>query len=230
MTAANVTLSVEPTQSGALSCLSVAPDWPGAPSWAHIAVVVTFMNKESSSVHVSSLTLSFPGASVPSHVFQLGPGLELAPGSPVVWAAGRVVSGQADGSPDPVLVQQPIPSSVMFAAVCDGFDAPTSLAMPLALHVSPTPQGSFRFWGIPGDLKPGEYWVGQAAVHAVSEAGSQLYAYDVGVEQTTAAARTTAGTCCSGHGRKQERALPDLGEVASRSCRRKGRRLSQRLP
>ena len=48
--------------------------------------------------------------------------------------------------------------------------------------MNPTPQGSYQFWGDPAELQPAEYWVSQGATHDVGTAGTQIFAYDVGVE------------------------------------------------
>jgi len=138
---------------------------------AQISLLVQFMNHESASVHVSTMTLSFPGTALPVRTYPVA--LDVGAGTTAIWA------GQTS---DDLLVPFPIPATMAISLAVDGFNAATESTVPLTLHVSPTPQGSFHFWGDPAELRPGEYWVGQGAVHNAGTLATQIFAYDVGVE------------------------------------------------
>ncbi|MEB3031136.1 peptidoglycan DD-metalloendopeptidase family protein [[Mycobacterium] nativiensis] len=171
MTNANIAVSVEPAQQGRMTCLPMAPNAPGADPQNQISLVVSLTNKETSAVHVASMVLIPAGASAPAKTYTLG--FDIAAGGTQVWAGA---------TSDDYVFGSPLPASVELALTVDGFSDPTVVSFPLAWHVNPTPQGSYRFWGDPAELASAEYWVGQGATHETGTAGTQIFAYDVGVE------------------------------------------------
>lgn len=171
MSAANITLSVEPSQHGSVTCLAMAPSATSAQGHLQISLLVQFANHESSPVHVSTMTLSFPGTGLPSKAYSVA--LDIAAGGVATWAGD---------TKDDLVIPQPLPAQMTISLAVDGFDTATATTLPLALHVSPTPQGSFRFWGDPAELRPGEYWHGIGASHGAGVAATQIFAYDVVVQ------------------------------------------------
>ncbi len=171
MAAANITLSVEPSQNGKVTCLALAPGATMANGEFQISLRVQFVNNQSAPVQVSSVTLSFPGSAVPARTYPLALGI----------GAGQTAFWPFQTS-DNLVAQLPLPETMNISVQTHGFSPDKVTTVPLAFHVSPTPQGSFRFWGDPAELQPGEFWVGEAAVHGSGVNATQIFAYDVGVE------------------------------------------------
>ena len=80
---------------------------------------------------------------------------------------------------DYVFTIPPGPLSVHVKIWATGASEPALFQESLTPHVSPTPEGSYLFWGAVRDLLPGEFWEISGTSH--SQTSSQLFAYDVGV-------------------------------------------------
>jgi len=170
MSAPNLTITVEPSNSGTLIFLPLAPKVSGEPAEGEIALSLTIRNNEATPVQVTQMTVSFVGAPAVAPV-TIALGLSVAAGGKVGWSFAKA---------NDILVPVPAPGQIGFSFVCQGFAQPAVVNMPLAAAGAPVPDG-FDFPAKATDLRIGEYWTGQSLTHDAGANGSQLFAYDMEV-------------------------------------------------
>lgn len=166
MPAPNLTLTVEPLESGSVVYLPMAPGRSNQAPKGYIALKLIIGNNQGAQVKIDTLTLSFPGSTVPSRSIPVG--LTLAVNALETWWVPT--------NPD-VFVPIPAPATVKLDLSCSGFSSPFSRSLPLAPHRSPTTAQSYLFPARISDLGVTEYWQGSSATHW--SGGDQLFAHDL---------------------------------------------------
>jgi Peptidase family M23 len=171
MSAPNLTISLEPFESGKVVYLPLAAKTANDKPNAQLALKVSIKNNENKVVHVKQFKISF-----------VGPPSVSAVTIPVNLDIASKVSADWFFSADQnIILPVPAPGMLQLSLSCDGFDTTVDLTLPLAAHKSPTPAQSYAFPGRVSDLRLGEYWSGVSAKHGAAGDGSQLFAYDMGV-------------------------------------------------
>jgi hypothetical protein len=171
MAAPNVSVVVEPEESGKVVYLAMAPKSSGAAAQGQLSLKLFVTNSEPASVTVSKVQLTFAGGPAVA-AKSYAPNLVVAKGATGIWFFQPG---------DSVLLPQPAPASMTVAVTCQGFDKPWTATFGLAAHKSPVSGSAFRFPARVSDFRLGEYWTGRGAAHASAGDGSQLFAYDMGV-------------------------------------------------
>jgi Bacterial tandem repeat domain 1/Peptidase family M23 len=171
MAAPNLTISVEPMESGKVVYAPCAPKTSASAHNGICALKLAIKNHESSAVHLNQVQVSFVGSPAAQGKL-IAASLDIGPDVNANWFFA---------TSDEIVLPHPAPSHIRIRLRCDGFDAPASLLLPLAPHQSPTAAGSYRFPARATDLRKGEYWSGLSATHAPAGDGGQLFAYDMGV-------------------------------------------------
>src|SRR5262249_42573449 len=98
-----------------------------------------------------------------------------------------------------VILPESAPSALTVGILCDNFTTLATFTQPLASY-----QGDGSGYFFPGklsELRPGEFWQGQSAVHAPAGGGVQLFAYDMAVVGFDPAGNARSG-CLPGVGCK----------------------------
>ncbi len=216
MTTPNLTIAVEPVESGKAVYLPLAAKAADQDPQVKIVLRLRITNNEANPVVVSGIKFSFPGSQVApvdmqGVAFVLDPDGAttaaqamgtLQPGQTATWSNGLV-----DLDPDPdvknivsnvIYLQAPAPPQVTAGVSCNGFSSPASVTLDLAPYISPTPAGAFLFPFSATDLVKGEYAVTSAKHWANGgAAGTQIFAHDISIQaydpQTNAWSQLKAG-------------------------------------
>lgn len=171
MSTPNLTVNIEPFESGKVVYSSLAPKTSTSPAKGQVSLVLSIKNNETNKVHVNQLKVSFVGnppvSSVPFSV-----SLDINPSASASWNFSTAQN---------IIIPVPAPQTIKLDVSCDGFSSPLTLTMPLVAHKSPTAVGSYFFPARVSDLRLGEYWGGKSAAHTPAGGGNQLFAYDMGV-------------------------------------------------
>ena len=119
MAAPNVTVTIEPNDAGSVLVLELAPLSSSQPGAAQLSLRVEVTNHEATSVKLSSVSLQFPGSSVPAATIaaslQIGSGgwgewhFEAANNIILPWPGPAVLAAQFtfDGYSTPVSIHGP---------------------------------------------------------------------------------------------------------------------------
>lgn len=170
MAAPNVTVAIEPHDAGSVLVLELAPLSSSQPGAAQLSLRIEVTNHEATAVQLSSVSLQFPGSSVPAAT--IAANLQVAAGAWGEWhfeAANNIIL--------------PWPGPAVLAAqfTFSGYSTPVSITAPLKVHASPVAGGAYLFPFRTGSLSAGEYFTGRSGVHGAAGGGVQLFAYDIGV-------------------------------------------------
>jgi hypothetical protein len=170
MSAPNLTITVEPNTGSAVMFLPLAPKSANDPVKGEIAVMLTIRNNGPATIDASTLTVSFPG--FPAQAASTIPlGLTIGAGATAEWNFQKA---------NEIVIPQPGPGTIRFSVACTGFTDPAVTTLPLVAAGAPV-AGGFDFPARASDLRLTEYWQGQSLTHDSGAAGSQLFAYDMGV-------------------------------------------------
>ncbi|HTE06355.1 MAG TPA: M23 family metallopeptidase, partial [Planctomycetota bacterium] len=212
MSAPNLELQIQPVENGKATCLLLAPRTAAGQTGIKLVLRLRLANKGSTELKVKGITFSFPGSSAPSKEMEginLDGALDLVAGDAAYWSNGRV---DLDLDPDvkdfvnnAVFLTGSAPPQVKVEVTCKGHSSPATIAMPLALHVSPVAGGSYRFPYAAGELRSGEYYEASAVHWANGGAkGTQIFAHDIGVVGWDGAAKAWSGLLPGGSKLKNE--------------------------
>lgn len=171
MSAPNLTIGVEPFESGKVVYLSLAPKTAGGAPNAQLSLKLSIKNNEGQQVHVNQLKIAFVG---PPNVAAVTIPLNLDIGA-------NKTGGWFFEASNNILLPVPAPGQIKLSLSCNGFSDAASVTLPLAAHKSPTPAQSYGFPARATNLRLGEYWSGISAKHGSAGDGSQMFAYDMGV-------------------------------------------------
>lgn len=197
MSTPNLTIAVEPVESGKAVYLDIAPSAAGGQALVKIVLRLRITNNESKKVTVSGIQFTFPGSQVAAVSMQ-GVPLALDPdgdttaaqaqgaiqaGQTATWSNG-VVNLDSDTTVSNVIyLPAPAPPKISARVSCAGFTSPASVTFDLARYTSPTPAGAFLFPFSAGDLRNGEFAVTSAQHWANGgAAGGQIFAHDIGIQ------------------------------------------------
>ena len=171
MSAPNLTVGVEPFESGKVVFSPLAAKTSNDKPNAQLALKLSIKNNEANQVHVNQLKVSFVGPpQVGATTIPLS--LDIAAHTTATWFFS---------TENNIILPVPAPGTVKIELSCNGFNTPASLSLPLTAHKSPVPGQSYGFPARASDLRLGEYWTGVSAKHGAAGDGSQLFAYDMGV-------------------------------------------------
>ncbi|HEX8773555.1 MAG TPA: M23 family metallopeptidase [Pyrinomonadaceae bacterium] len=174
MSSSNLTVTIEPSEDGIAHFLKCAPPITAGNEAGYLNLFLTIRNNGSSGIHINKIEVSVVGSSTAAKPFTTD--LTMEAGGTASWVQTE----------DYVFAIPAHPTLRL-----KFFDGSTQLAdvlTTLVPHASPTPEGSYRFWGEVRDLRPGEYWQLHGTSHS-QDNSAQLYAYDVGVAVDDASAQ-----------------------------------------
>ncbi len=170
MSSPQLTIFVEPFESGAVVYLPLAPKALSEPKNGQVSLVINIRNNERETVRVKQLTASFrTHPHITPTVMALA--MDIAPSD---------LAGISFETSNNIIVPEPAPEEITISILCDGFIDPATFPMDLRPYQSPVAGGSYSFPASTDDLRSGEYWLGGSAAHA-SGNGTQLFGYDMGV-------------------------------------------------
>src|SRR5215211_528051 len=171
MSAPNLAVNVEPSESEKVVYSNLAPKTSTSSANGQVSLVLSIKNNGTNKVHVNQLKISFIGDPPVSSV-SLPLSLDIDPNTSASWNFSTAQN---------IIIPVPAPLSIKLDLLCDGFSSPVTLTTPLAAHKSPTAVGSYFFPARVSDFRLGEYWGGKSASHSPAGGGNQLFAYDMGV-------------------------------------------------
>lgn len=189
---APLSLVAEPVEATALRWLRLARPAPGQLERAKLVVRLRITNTSNATVTVTRVTVSFPGSQIAmADMFRpdlvLGDEGQIEASAAKWWSNGVVKVVDSDGNVleeryNAIYLTLPAPQSVRIAVTASGFTSPATLDMPLDEYHCPAPSQGYPFFLRMSDLPPasvltirGRHWANGGG------AGSQIYAYDVGV-------------------------------------------------
>lgn len=167
MSSSNLTVTIEPSEGGIAHFLKCAPSVTAGNEAGHLNLFLTIRNNGSSSIHINKIEVSVVGSSTAAKPFTTD--LTVGGGAAASWT-------QTEDYVFAIPAHPTLRLKFFTGASTQLADILTTLVP----HASPTPEGSYRFWGEVRDLRPGEYWQLHGIAHGQSNR-AQLYAYDVGV-------------------------------------------------
>lgn len=197
MPAPNLSISVEPVQSGKATYLPLAGTTSKDKPQAMIVLRLVIKNKGTSSVKITGIAYGFPNSAVATidmqgvsqffeGYYDESGGATLAPGATKTWTNGRVALVPGDDTTmvdNAVLLPLPAPANIQARVTCEGYSVPAAVTLPLAPHQSPAPEGAYLFPYHATDLRVGEYYVGRSEHWANGGAnGTQIFAHDLGCQ------------------------------------------------
>jgi hypothetical protein len=170
MAAPNLSITVEPVETGNVVYLPLAAGTANNEPNAQLSLKLSIKNNESETVKVKSLTVGFPGSTVPSTTVPVQFTRKKPDGS--VETTDELVAGETRAwffqPTNNIVLPLPSPASVSIALSCNGFADPASLALALAPYKSPVAGESHRFPARASDLRAGEFWTGVGVKHAAA--------------------------------------------------------------
>lgn len=171
MAAPQLTLKAEPLEAAKVVYLRMAPNIAGGKARGRLFLRVDIRNNEAKTVTVKTLTISFPGSSVPSQVKNIAKDV----------GSTKTLRWWFPEAADDIIFDLPAPTQIKLAIACQGFDRTADVTLGLAAHVSPVVGGAYVFPAAGEDLAIGEFWQMNGCTHGVGSEGSQSFAYDMGV-------------------------------------------------
>jgi hypothetical protein len=87
-----------------------------------------------------------------------------------------------NGRDDTIRLPMPAPTSLKLGLHFEGFSEPWTTTVAMAPHRSPVDGGGYDFPARIDDLEENEFWVATSQTHDTGGAGTQLFAYDMGVQ------------------------------------------------
>lgn len=174
----NLTIDVEPSDSGKVAYLPLAPEKKGANSLGRLMLRITVTNHENKQVTINKLTISFGGQ---PQVSSVAIPTKFSGGSNWTVKAGKGGEWWFQTPDQNVIIPSPAPKEITLALSCKGFSQPAQVTLPLVPHRNSTPQGDYLFPGKASDHRLTEYRSTGGDTHGVGAEGSQSFAYDIGV-------------------------------------------------
>jgi murein DD-endopeptidase MepM/ murein hydrolase activator NlpD len=171
-----IDMTVEPTESGKIVYLPLAPASEGGTSVGQFTLDVSFRNTGTTLATIDTFTVSFSGGpAVPPRTYVIN--LSISPGDTqhFLW-----------GHDQTILLPQPAPTSVTFQAHATNVASPAAMTRALVAHVSPVAGGAWSWPSDAADLAPGQFWNAASTFHNPGLA--QGFALDMGVVQFDEAA------------------------------------------
>lgn len=178
MSTPNITIDVEPVESGKLHYLPLGATKAGGSTSLKIIARLALRNNSSTTTKVKAITFSFPGSSLSTVVMQnvnTDASLDILSGQTKLWSNGVVPGGN-----NAVYLPTPAPPRMTINITVEGFANPATKTLELEPHKSPVKGNAYRFPYAAADLRKSEYLT-TSAVHWANggSAGTQIYAHDV---------------------------------------------------
>lgn len=169
MSAPNLTIQVQPAEASSVVYGALAAKTSNDESTGQLSLVLTITNHEPLPVHLNKVSISFvgPPSVSPSSITA---DLTILPNQTSQWYFPTANN---------IILPVPAPGVVKLSLYFDLFSDPANVDMPLAQYVSPATNGGYSFPAKSGDLKTGEVWTGQSAIHGGAGGGTQMFAYDL---------------------------------------------------
>jgi len=193
----NISVVIEPSAgSNVVYEACAAKDSNSKPNGV-LSLQLTITNNGVSQIHLNKVTLSFSSPpSVSDDVIPVptnwwppgGSGVNISPGGMYVWNFLR-----ESGENDAAVLPSPSPASMTLSLFFDGFTSPWTTTKTLAAHKNPVTGDAYLYPAQTDDLRWGEYWLTSSNVHGTGNAGSQLFAYDMGVDAFDSASTSGNG-------------------------------------
>jgi len=171
MSAPNLTITVEPSLSGAVVYGPLAAGTASGEQAGQLSIRLWIKNNEAAAVVVNTIALSFVPPPLVDPV-AIPVNIGIGPGETKGWNFATANN---------VVLPEPPPPLFTLSAWCNGFSDPVTLALPLDAHVNPVAGGAYLFPARADDLRDGEFWQGRSAAHSPAGGGVQLFGYDMGV-------------------------------------------------
>jgi len=194
MSAPNLSVSVEPVESGNAVYLPLAAEAADKTPQIKIVLRLRITNGESKNVDVSGIQYTFPGSPAPPVMMQGVPLVLIEDGSPsasaaiqpgktATWSDGVVALDANTIISNVVYLNAPAPPKIAVNVSCAGFSSPATVTLDLVPYTHPTPDGGFLFIYTAGDLRDGEFIFTSAQHWANGGAsGTQIFAHDITVK------------------------------------------------
>jgi len=183
MSAPDFTIILEPMEQGAVVYGVLAPKTANDPPAGQLSLILSITNHGDAPVHVGQVGVSFSGPPNVAAV-AIAADLTIDAGSAEEWNFMAA---------DNIILPVPAPSGIKISVVCDGFSEPATMTLPLAAYAGPA-IGAYAFPANADDLAPGEFWLGRSAIHDAAGEGTQLFAYDLGVQSYDASTKQWSTT------------------------------------
>jgi peptidase M23-like protein len=192
--APNLTVTVEPSLSGAVVYGPLAAGTSFGEQAAQLSIRVWIKNNEAAAVVVNTIALSFVPPPLVNPV-AISVNLSIGPSETKLWNFATA---------DNIILPQPPPPTFTLSTWCTGFSDPATLTLPLDPHANPVTGGAYLFPARVDDLRDGEFWQGRSAAHSPAGSGVQLFAYDLGVVAYDAQQDAWVGLLPGGSSNKNE--------------------------
>jgi murein DD-endopeptidase MepM/ murein hydrolase activator NlpD len=164
-------LAVEPFESGKVVFLPMAPRSVTEKLRGRVVLRLSITNRESKTITVQSVTISFPGTSQPRESKPINQ--QLKSNDTSLWWFQEFVHD--------ILFDLPGPDKIQIGLQVSGFTEQKIFTYTLAAHTSPVSGGAYLFPAKATDLEFGEFWSVNGCTHALGAEGSQSFGYDMGV-------------------------------------------------
>ena len=176
MSGPNISIKVEPFESGKVVFLPMAPGTANGKARGRIflRLDITNLNAPGSGkppIIVQSVRVSFPNSSVSAETKNINAQISSATTSRWWFQQPQ----------DDIMFDLPGPSTIKLELKCQGNNQTADFTYPLAPHVSPVAGGAYVFPARRFDLDIGEYWTLNGCTHGIGTEGSQSFAYDINV-------------------------------------------------
>lgn len=171
MSAPNISLAVEPFESGKVVFLPMAPKTTSEKARGRIMLRLGITNGEAGTITVQSVKVSFPGSAVGAETKLIN--RTVAHNATRLWWFMN--------PSDDVLFDLPGPTQIKLEIQVTGFAETKEFIFPLEPHASPVGGGAYLFPAKAADLGFGEFWTMNGCTHGMGAEGSQSFAYDMGV-------------------------------------------------
>jgi Peptidase family M23 len=169
--APNLTVTVEPSLSGAVVYAPLAAGTSFGEQAAQLSIRVWIKNNQATPVVVNSIALSFVPPPIVNSV-AISVNLSIGPNESKLWNFATA---------DNIILPEPTPPTFTLGIWCNGFRDPATVTLLLDPHANPVTGGAYLFPAQAVDLRDGEFWQGRSAKHSPAGAGVQLFGYDMAV-------------------------------------------------
>jgi hypothetical protein len=169
MSAPNLSITIEPFESGVVVYGPLAASSAMDAPKAQLSLVLSVANQGNSLLHLNNVALSYTGPPAVGNA-SLPADLKIETGQTRLWYFTVA---------DDQILPIPAPSAVTLNLYCDGFASPATFTSSLGAYKCPVAGGGYLFPAKVDDLRGGEYWQGRSAAHSPAGGGVQLFAYDL---------------------------------------------------
>ena len=171
MSIPQITLAVEPFESGKIVFLPMTPRTTSEKARGRVMLQLSITNNEPFPITVQTVTILFPGSAVPSETKDI---------KQVVGSSGTLLWWFQNPADD-ILFDLPGPQEIQLDFEVVELSESKSFKYKFAPHISPVSGGAYLFPAKAVDLSFGEFWSMNGCIHGLGVEGSQSFGYDMGV-------------------------------------------------